>query len=205
MGKTCFVLAVASHFRLEKDLPVAYFSLEMSEAELLRLLTCAESNITRQEYDALPVPPDTDFPTPRIIEAPGGLSVAEIRAQANDLIAEHGPLGLIVVDYLQRLNSFSQAEATHELKELAGELGCPILVLSQLAPAADQRVSQRPMLADLPDSGIENEADAVLLLYRPAEGVAEVVIGKPRSGPVDSITLGFQPEYACFVDLAESK
>ena len=162
-----------------------------------------------------------------------GQSTFEMRAKARRLAAEHGQLGLIVIDYLQLAHSSGKSEnrvqeiseIARAFKSMAREMKCPIIALSQLSRAVEQREDKRPMLSDLRESGsIEAEADLVMFIYRasyykrkalmkdgvpdasnepdPDEGVAEVIIGKHRNGPVGTVRLGFQPEYARFINLA---
>jgi replicative DNA helicase len=171
-----------------------------------------------------------------IDDAPGQ-STFEMRAKARRLTAEHGQLGLIVVDYLQLAHHAGKnenrvqeiSEIARSFKSMARELKCPLIALSQLSRAVEQREDKRPMLSDLRESGsIEAEADVVAFIYRPSyykkkmfkpnerggsdglpdepdpdEGIAEVIIGKQRNGPTGIIRLGFQPEYARFTNLAQ--
>jgi replicative DNA helicase len=242
MGKTALCMNIAHHVALKERLPVAIFSLEMSKEQLVTRLICSEANIRSQDLRRGRVQ-DSDwhritnavnnlYQAPIFIDDTPGQSTFEMRAKARRLAAEHGNLGLIVVDYLQLAHSSGKAEnrvneiseIARAFKSMARELKCPLIALSQLSRAVEQREDKRPMLSDLRESGsIEAEADLVMFIYRPSyykkkalhkdgerdehaevdpdEGVAEVIIGKHRNGPVGTIRLGFQAEYAKFVNL----
>jgi replicative DNA helicase len=242
---TALVLNIAHHIALKERQPVAVFSLEMSKEQLVQRLICSEASIKSQDLRRGKVQ-DSDwhritnavnnlYQAPIFIDDQPGQSTFEMRAKARRLTAEHGQLGLIVVDYLQLAHSSGKSEnrvqeiseIARAFKSMARELKCPLIALSQLSRAVEQREDKRPMLSDLRESGsIEAEADVVAFIYRPSyykrkmlhkdgapdpnaepdpdEGLAEVIIGKQRNGPVGTIRLGFQPEYARFTNLARN-
>lgn len=242
---TALVLNIAHHIALKERQPVAVFSLEMSKEQLVQRLICSEASIKSQDLRRGRVQ-DSDwhritnavnnlYQAPIFIDDQPGQGTFEMRAKARRLTAEHGQLGLIVVDYLQLAHSSGKSEnrvqeiseIARAFKSMARELKCPLIALSQLSRAVEQREDKRPMLSDLRESGsIEAEADVVAFIYRPSyykrkmlhkdgqpdpnaepdpdEGLAEVIIGKQRNGPVGTIRLGFQPEYARFTNLARN-
>ncbi len=243
MGKTALCLNIAHYIALKERKPVAVFSLEMSKEQLVQRLICSEASIKSQDLRRGRVQ-DSDwhritnavnnlYQAPIFIDDQPGQGTFEMRAKARRLTAEHGQLGLIVIDYLQLAHSSGKSEnrvqeiseIARAFKSMARELKCPIIALSQLSRAVEQREDKRPMLSDLRESGsIEAEADVVAFIYRPSyykrkmlmkdgkpdpnaeidpdEGMAEIIIGKQRNGPVGTIRLGFQPEYARFTNLA---
>ncbi len=242
---TALVLNIAHHIALKERQPVAVFSLEMSKEQLVQRLICSEASIKSQDLRRGKVQ-DSDwhritnavnnlYQAPIFIDDQPGQGTFEMRAKARRLTAEHGQLGLIVVDYLQLAHSSGKSEnrvqeiseIARAFKSMARELKCPLIALSQLSRAVEQREDKRPMLSDLRESGsIEAEADVVAFIYRPSyykrkmlhkdgqpdpnaepdpdEGLAEVIIGKQRNGPVGTIRLGFQPEFARFTNLARN-
>lgn len=242
---TALCLNIAHHIALKERQPVAVFSLEMSKEQLVQRLICSEASIKSQDLRRGKVQ-DSDwhritnavnnlYQAPIFIDDQPGQGTFEMRAKARRLTAEHGQLGLIVVDYLQLAHSSGKSEnrvqeiseIARAFKSMARELKCPLIALSQLSRAVEQREDKRPMLSDLRESGsIEAEADVVAFIYRPSyykrkalmkdgqpdpnaepdpdEGLAEVIIGKQRNGPVGTIRLGFQPEYARFTNLAKN-
>jgi replicative DNA helicase len=230
MGKTAFSLNIAQHVGIQVRRPVAIFSLEMSKEQLVLRMLCAEARIDSSKLR-------TGFLSredwPRLTKAAGTLSEAriyiddapaqsslDIRAKARRLRAELGDLALVVVDYLQlmqgRLRSENRqqeiSEITRALKALAKELQVPVVALSQLSRAVEQRKPPRPQLSDLRESGaIEQDADVVALIYRDEvydensddKGIAEIIIGKQRNGPTGIVRLAFRGEYTRFENLAE--
>ena len=242
---TALCLNIAHHIALKERRPVAVFSLEMSKEQLVQRLICSEASIKSQDLRRGKVQ-DSDwhritnavnnlYQAPIFIDDQPGQGTFEMRAKARRLTAEHGQLGLIVVDYLQLAHSSGKSEnrvqeiseIARAFKSMARELKCPLIALSQLSRAVEQREDKRPMLSDLRESGsIEAEADLVTFIYRPSyykrkvlmkdgapdpnaepdpdEGLAEIIIGKQRNGPVGTVRLGFQPEYARFTNLAKS-
>ena len=224
MGKTSFCLDVAANAAIDGQVPVAIFSLEMSREQLVERLLASESFVDLQRLRTGQLR-DEDFP--RLSGAAGRLGSAKIwiddtpaitllalRSKARRMKAEHD-IGLLVVDYLQLMQGPPKSESrqaeisfiSRSLKALARELRIPLMALSQLSRAPEQRGGdRRPMLSDLRDSGaIEQDADLVLFLYRPEmyaghlsdkdlegkEGMAELIVSKHRNGPTGSITLTF--------------
>ncbi len=231
MGKTAFGLGAAANAALKANRPVLYFSLEMSHIELTQRLLGSEGRIdaTRLRNGQLN---ESDWSKiskamGRLAEAPlwiddnPNLTIMEIRAKARRLKSKVGDLGLIVVDYLQLMSGRSNAEnrqveiseISRGLKILARELECPVMALSQLSRALEQRADKRPMLADLRESGaIEQDADVVMFLYRDEmynndsadKGTAEVIVAKHRSGPTGVCRLAFLDYCTLFANMAKS-
>lgn len=226
MGKTAFCLNIARNAAIDHGLPVGVFSLEMSNIQLAMRMLCAEARVDAHKVRTGSLPAN-DWPrlstsVGRLAEAPiyiddtAALSVLEIRAKARRLKAEHG-LGMLVVDYLQLAKGPGNAESrqieissiSQSLKALAKELDIPVVALSQLSRAVEQRPDKRPMLSDLRESGaIEQDADVVMFIYRPEvygpveeSGVAEIIIAKQRNGPVGTVELKFHKDYVLFANL----
>ena len=233
MGKTAFTLNIAQHAAIESNVPVAFFSLEMSKESLVQRLLTSEARIDAQKLRRGMLR-DDDFPrlaraagilssAPIHIDDTPGITVLEMRSKARRLKAEHG-LGLVVVDYLQLMTGPSAENRQQEvsqisrgLKALAKELSVPVIALSQLSRAPEQRSGSdkgRPQLSDLRESGaIEQDADLIMFIFReevyaereegrlkdPAlEGKAEIIIGKQRNGPIGSVPLYFHKQYTRF-------
>ncbi|MCX8109757.1 MAG: replicative DNA helicase [Syntrophorhabdaceae bacterium] len=233
MGKTAFCMNIAQNVAMmdENPVPVGIFSLEMSKEQLVTRLLSSESEI---EHSKLRTGTFSLNEWPKLVQATGKLSkaplfiddspsmgVLELRARARRLKKEHG-LGLIIVDYLQLMRGRSNAERREQeiseisrfLKALAKELNIPVIAISQLNRAPEQREKEnkRPRLADLRESGaIEQDADVIMFIYRdevynkspdnPNKGVAEVIIGKQRNGPTDTVELAFLDRFATFKNL----
>jgi len=229
MGKTSWVLNVAQNAAIEHEVPVAIFSLEMSKEQLVQRLLCAEGRVDSQrlrrgqlsadEYQRLAAAAGHLNTASIWIDDSPGNTVLEMRAKARRLMAE-SRFGLLVVDYMQLMSSHRSSESrTQEvseisrgLKALARELEVPVIALSQLSRAPEQRTDRRPQLSDLRESGsIEQDADLVMFLYRPEyyfgatdkdgaslEGKAELIIGKQRNGPTGTIDLFFHKDYTRF-------
>ncbi len=235
MGKTALALNFAQHAAIEAEIPVAVFSLEMSKESLVQRLLCSEGRVDSSrlrrgslqddEYQRLATAAGFLNTAPIWIDDTPAISALEVRAKARRLRAEV-ELGLIIVDYLQLMAGPRNAEnrqqeisaISRSLKAIAKELSVPILALSQLSRAPEQRADHRPILADLRESGaIEQDADLVLFIYReevyrsreelaqdPAlEGKAELIIGKQRNGPTGEIGLEFHKPYTRFVSAVE--
>ena len=229
MGKTAFCLNVASHAAIVKGTPTAIFSLEMSKEALVQRLLTAEARVDAHRLRQGQLK-DSDYAlmaraagqlsgAPIWIDDSAALTPLELRAKARRIKAE-ADVGLIIVDYLQLMRSPEQAEnrtqeisaISRALKALAKELAIPVVALSQLSRAPEQRGGEhrRPQLSDLRESGaIEQDADVVLFIYRPEmyatedereelEGQAEVIIGKQRNGPTGTIKLFFHKAYTRF-------
>jgi len=230
MGKTAFILNVVQHAAIEHTLGVAIFSLEMSKDALVQRLLCSEGLVDAQRLRRGQLR-DDDYP--KLARAAGLLGTAPIwiddsamltplamRSKARRLKAEHD-IGMVVVDYLQLMQGPTEAESRQQeisyisrsLKALAKELGLPVVALSQLSRAPDQRTGDhRPQLSDLRESGaIEQDADVVCFIYRPEmyygpvdkdgnsiEGIAELIVSKQRNGPTGLVPLYFKKEYTRF-------
>jgi replicative DNA helicase len=229
MGKSSFCLNVAQHVGVRERIPTAIFSLEMSKEQLGIRLLCGEARIdshrvrtgyvAREDWPRLSAAAETLSAAPIYIDDTPAISVLEMRAKARRLKAEHG-LGLIIVDYLQLVRSTKRhenrqqevTEISRSLKALAKELNVPVIALSQLSRAVETRSDRRPQLSDLRESGsLEQDSDVVLFIYRPdaydpeeQEGIAEIIIGKQRNGPVGTVQLAFIKEYTRFENLETS-
>lgn len=226
MGKTAFALNVAQNVAIRAGKTVAVFSLEMSAAQLAMRMIASEGNIDAQafrtgdlkeeDWEKLTMAMSTLSEAPIFIDDTPGVTVYDIRAKLRRLQAEHG-LGLVVIDYLQLISgkggeSRQQeiSEISRSLKLMAREFNVPIIALSQLSRAVEQRQDKRPMLSDLRESGsIEQDADMVAFLYRDdyynedseKKNIAELIIGKQRNGPVGKIELLFLKNYNKFLSL----
>lgn len=230
MGKTALALNIAAHAALREARSVGIFSLEMSQQQLFFRLLSAEARIDAHRLRTGRLDPEAwkritlsfgEISESRIfIDDTAGLGVMEARAKARRLKLEHG-LDLLIVDYLQLMSGRGQYESRQQeisdisrsLKELAKELRIPVLALSQLSRAPEQRSGdRRPQLSDLRESGaIEQDADVVLFLYREEvykkldpdlRGKAELIIGKQRNGPTDTVDLVFLREFTRFENAA---
>jgi replicative DNA helicase len=229
MGKSAFGLCAASNIAIRHQIPVALFTLEMSKAEVTQRLMCSEAKVESQRLRSGKLAPD-DWPrltaacdklakAPIYIDDTGSITMMEIRSKARRLKSKEPTLGLIIVDYLQLMTSGSNVESrvqevsqiSRNLKVLARDLDVPILAMSQLSRAVEQRHDKRPILSDLRESGsIEQDADLVAFIYRdeyynddsPDQGLAEVILAKHRNGPTGSEKLSFLKRYAKFADLA---
>ena len=226
MGKTAFVLNLATHVALQGK-TVAFFSLEMPREQLMHRIFCAEGQIDAthlargelddDEWSRLVNVADRMLKAELYFDDTSSTTVMDIRTRARRLRAEHG-LDLIAIDYLQLIQApgraenrtLAVAEMTRSLKVLARELEVPIVVLSQLSRATEGRSDKRPMLSDLRESGsIEQDADIVMFLYREDyynqdtenANITELSIAKHRNGATDTVRLFFQKEYTRFRDL----
>ena len=229
MGKTAFILNIAQHAAIEHNVPVALFSLEMSKESLVQRMLTGEARGDAQKLRKGMLR-DDDFPrlaraagllaqAPIFIDDSPGITLLEMRSAARRLRADAN-IGLVVVDYLQLIQSTSDAEnrtqeisqISRSLKALAKELAVPVVALSQLSRATEQRTDKRPQLSDLRESGaIEQDADLVMFIYRQEmyegptdkdgnslEGRAEVIVGKQRNGPTGIVNLFFHKAYTRF-------
>lgn len=228
MGKTAFALNIAQNAAVKGDASVLMFSLEMSKEQLGQRLLAMESKvdmenikkgkIERADWDRIMLAVDTLSGANIQIDDSPALSVFEIKNKCRRMKAEHG-LDLVVIDYLQLMRSEGKAESRQQeisnlsryLKLLAREMDCPVIVLSQLSRAPEQRPNHRPVLSDLRESGsIEQDADIVIFLYRDdyynedseKPGVCEVNLAKHRSGPTGSLELTWVARYTKFSDKA---
>ena len=231
MGKTAFTLNLAQYAAIEHNTPVAFFSLEMSKESLVQRMLTSEARIDAQRLRKGMLR-DDDFPrlaraagilssAPLWIDDTPGITLLEMRSKARRLRAEAG-VGLVIVDYLQLMQGPTSSESRQQevsqisrgLKALAKELSVPVVALSQLSRAPEQRTgdNKRPQLSDLRESGaIEQDADLIMFLYRQEyydgpvdkdgnslEGKAEVIVAKQRNGPTGIVNLFFQKQYTRF-------
>jgi replicative DNA helicase len=229
MGKSGLGLCMATNLAVRAGIPVGVFTLEMSKTEVTQRLMCSEAKVESQRLRTGKLGTD-DWPRltaacDRLAKAPihvddtGSITMMEIRSKARRLKSREPNLGLIVVDYLQLMTSGSSVEnrvqevsqISRSLKILARDLDVPIIAMSQLSRAVEQRHDKRPILSDLRESGsIEQDADLVMFIYRDEyyndesdqQGVAEVHLAKHRNGPTDTLKLSFLKRYAKFADLA---
>jgi replicative DNA helicase len=228
MGKTSFALNLASHAAIHRGTTVGVFSLEMSHQQLFFRLLCSEARVDahklrtgrvdREEWQRIIKVFGQLSGLPIFIDDTPGLGVMEMRAKARRLKREHG-LDLLVVDYLQLMRGRARydnrqqeiSDISRSLKELAKELGIPVLALSQLSRAPEQRGGDhRPQLSDLRESGaIEQDADVVMFLFREEvykrddpdlRGKAELILGKQRNGPTGVVRLNFIRDFTRFVN-----
>jgi len=230
MGKSALGLCVASNLGVRHSIPVALFTLEMSKSEVTQRMMCSEAKVESQRLRSGRLAPD-DWPRltaacDRLMKAPiyvddtGSTTIMELRSKARRLKSREPSLGLIIVDYLQLMTSGASAEnrvqevsqISRALKVLARELDVPILAMSQLSRAVEQRHDKRPLLSDLRESGsLEQDSDLVFFVYRDEyylgeesdqQGIAEVILAKHRNGPTGTVKLSFLRRYAKFADLA---
>jgi replicative DNA helicase len=229
MGKTALCLNLAQFAAIEKRIPVAIFSLEMSKEQLVIRVLCSEAQVegtrlrtgflTESDWPKLTLAAGNVSDAPIFIDDTAAISVLELRAKARRLKGEHG-LGMLIIDYLQlmkgrtRVESRQQeiSEISRSLKALAKELTIPVIAVSQLSRKTEERTGNRPQLSDLRESGaIEQDADLILFLYRdevynrsednPNKGKAELIIGKQRNGPIGKIELAFFDKFTTFREL----
>jgi replicative DNA helicase len=232
VGKTALALTLARHAAVEAGVGVAIFSLEMSKMQLAQRLLSAETKVDLhklrtgrlRDEDWMHLTRNID----RLAQAPihiddtPGISVLEARAKARRLQREYG-VGLVVIDYLQLMSGHMRTQSREQeishisrgLKAMAKELDVPVLALSQLSRAVESRTDRRPQLSDLRESGsLEQDADVVMFIYRPEmydlkspdgeslEGLAQIIIGKQRNGPVGSVDLMWNKESATYEAMA---
>ena len=227
MGKTAFVLNIAQYMAFRSDLTVALFSLEMSKEQLMNRLFALESNVDLQlmrngnlsdtDWESLLDGANVIGNSHLIIDDTPGISVAELRSKCRKYKLEHD-LDIIMIDYLQLMQGGRRSESRQQeiseisrsLKAIARELNVPVVALSQLSRAAEQRPDHRPMLSDLRESGaIEQDADVVMFLYREdyykkdteRKDIAEVIIAKQTNGPIGTVELAWIPRYTKFRNL----
>ncbi len=230
MGKSGLALGMAVELAVRRETPVALFTLEMSKSEVTQRLMCSEAKVESQRLRSGSLAPD-DWPRltaacDRLAKAPvyvddtGSITMMEIRSKARRLKMRVPNLGLLIVDYLQLMTSGTSAEnrvqevsqISRSLKVLARDLDVPVLALSQLSRAVEQRHDKRPILSDLRESGsLEQDADLVLFIYRDEyynpdttdqQGLAELHLAKHRNGPTGTVKLSFLKRFAKFSDLA---
>ncbi len=227
MGKTTFSLNIAENAALREGKSVVIFSLEMSKEQLAYKLLCSEANVDMLKLRTGNLD-DDDWE--RIARATGplskariyiddtaGLSVMEMRSKCRKIKMEHG-IDMILIDYLQLMSGSSGSESRQQevseisrsIKALAKEMECPVIALSQLSRAPEQRADHRPMLSDLRESGsIEQDADVVMFLYRDEyynketeeKNIGECIIAKQRNGPVGTVKMAWIGAHSKFANL----
>ena len=228
MGKTAFVLNVAEYVAFKQNKTVAIFSLEMSKEQLVNRLFSMESRVDSQhlrtgnlsdvEWEKLIESAAVIGKSNLIIDDTPGISISEMRSKCRKYKLEHN-LEMIIIDYLQLMSGSGRStdsrqqeisDISRSLKALARELRVPVIALSQLSRAVEQRPDHRPMLSDLRESGaIEQDADVVMFIYRDdyynkdteKKGIAEIIIAKQRNGPIGTVELVWLPDYTKFANL----
>lgn len=231
MGKTAFALNIAQYVAFRKNTPVAIFSLEMSKEQLVNRMFSLESSVDAQKLRTGQL---NDQEWERLIESAGvigksnliiddtpGISIAELRSKCRKYKLENN-LSMIIIDYLQLMTGSGRTDSRQQeisdisrsLKAIARELNVPVIALSQLSRAVEQRPDHRPMLSDLRESGaIEQDADVVMFIYRDEyynhdtekKGISEIIIAKQRNGPIGTVELAWLPEYTKFANLEHRK
>lgn len=228
MGKTAFVLNIAQYMAFKSNQTVAIFSLEMSKEQLVNRLFSLESRVDSQhlrtgnlsdaEWEKLIESAGVIGKSNLIIDDTPGISISELRSKCRKYKLEHN-LQIIIIDYLQLMSGSGRgsdsrqqeiSDISRSLKALARELNVPVVALSQLSRAVEQRPDHRPMLSDLRESGaIEQDADVVMFIYRDdyynkdteRKGIAEILIAKQRNGPIGTVELVWLPDYTKFANL----
>lgn len=223
MGKTTFALNLAQYAALRSSKSVVIFSLEMSKEQLVQKLLCAEANIDMvsfrtgnledKDWESIAKASGPLGAAKIFIDDTAGVTVMEMRSKCRRIKIEHG-IDMILIDYLQLMSGSGSesrqqevSEISRSIKALAKEMNCPVIALSQLSRAPEQRADHRPMLSDLRESGsIEQDADVVMFLYRDEyynketedKNVAEVIIAKQRNGPTGTVKLAWLGQYSKF-------
>nr|DAF41358.1 MAG TPA: DnaB-like replicative helicase [Bacteriophage sp.] len=233
MGKTALALNIAQYIAVKGKKPVAIFSLEMGAESLIERMLASEGmvegyhlktgNLSVEEWSRLVHAQGNLYDAPIFVDDTAGIRISEIRSKARKLAQEMGGLGVIIIDYLQLITGAKGenrqqvvSEISRELKILAKDLKVPVIALSQLSRAVEQRQDKRPMLADLRESGsIEQDADIVAFLYRDAyyqkeqadsqeaNNVTELILEKNRHGSLGTVKLYFHKEYTKFSSVEE--
>lgn len=232
MGKTAFVLNIAQYVAFRSNQTVAIFSLEMSKEQLVNRMFSLESRVDAQklrtgnlsdaEWEKLIESAGVIGKSNLIIDDTPGISISELRSKCRKFKLEHD-LKMIIIDYLQLMSGSGKggdsrqqevSDISRSLKALARELSVPVIALSQLSRAVEQRPDHRPMLSDLRESGaIEQDADMVMFIYRDdyynkdseKKGIAEIIIAKQRNGPIGTVDLVWLPEYTKFANVEREK
>ena len=227
MGKTAFVLNIAEYIATHREEAVAIFSLEMSKEQLVHRLLAMEShvdsqnlrtgNLAGEDWTRLVEGANIIGKTNLIIDDTPGISVGELRSRCRKYKLEHN-LGIVMIDYLQLMSGSGRSDSRQQeisdisrsLKALARELEVPVVALSQLSRAVEQRPDHRPMLSDLRESGaIEQDADVVMFIYRDdyyhkdteKKDIAEIIIAKQRNGPIGTVELVWLPRFTQFANM----
>jgi replicative DNA helicase len=234
MGKTSLALNIAAHLGVREDIPVAIFSLEMSQEEVTQRLMCAEARVDSKrlrtgslddgDWAKLTNACDKLSRAPIYIDDTAGVTPIEIKAKTRRLqsrLKDGKGLGLVVVDYLQLMGGLARVEnrvqeisqISRSLKLIARDLNVPVIAISQLSRAVEARSDKRPQLSDLRESGsIEQDADLVMFVYRDDYynkdsedmGTAELIVAKHRNGPLDTVRLSYVGRYTRFDNLGRS-
>ena len=232
MGKSAFALNIASNAAVRANVPVAIFSLEMSKEQMVNRILCSEAmvdsnklrtgKLDEQDWTKLASALGPLSEAGIYIDDTPGISVMEIRAKCRKLKLEKN-IGLVVIDYLQLIQGSNKrggsreqeiSEISRSLKILAKEINVPVIALSQLSRAPEQRPDHRPMLSDLRESGaIEQDADIVMLLYRDdyynedseKKNIAEVIMAKHRAGSTGTVELLWLGNYTKFVNIDKTR
>jgi replicative DNA helicase len=229
MGKTAMALNIGEHVALHAKLPVAVFSMEMGATQLaMRLIGSVGrldqkdlriGRLASEDWEKLTVALGRLNDAPILVDETPALTAMEVRSRARRLLRTYGKLGLVIVDYLQLMQATTSgenrateiSEISRSLKALAKELHVPVMALSQLNRSLEQRPNKRPVMSDLRESGaIEQDADVILFIYRDEvynpdtqdKGVAEIIVGKQRNGPIGTVRLTFLGEYTRFENFA---
>ncbi|MGB0662235.1 MAG: replicative DNA helicase [Pontibacterium sp.] len=230
MGKTTFAMNLVENALMAQDKPVLVFSLEMPADQLITRMLSSVGRIDQtrvrtgkledDDWNKLTFASSALQGKPLFIDDTAGISPNEMRARARRIVREHGDIALIMVDYLQLMQIKSGktegrtaeiSEISRSLKALAKELECPVVALSQLNRSLEQRPNKRPVNSDLRESGaIEQDADVIMFIYRdevykedsPDKGIAEIIIGKQRNGPIGTARLAFVGKHTRFENLA---
>ena len=233
MGKTALALNIAQYIAVKEKKPVAIFSLEMGAESLIERMLASEGmvegyhlktgNLSVEEWSRLVHAQGNLYDAPIFVDDTAGIRISEIRSKARKLAQEMGGLGVIIIDYLQLITGSKGenrqqvvSEISRELKILAKDLKVPVIALSQLSRAVEQRQEKRPMMSDLRESGsIEQDADIVAFLYRDAyyqkeqtdsqeaNNVTELILEKNRHGSLGTVKLYFHKEYTKFSSVEE--
>ncbi len=230
MGKTTFAMNLVENALMAQDKPVLVFSLEMPADQLVTRMLSSLGRINQTKVRSGKLEED-DWPRlttavnllrdkPLFIDDTAGISPTEMRNRARRIVREHGDISMIMIDYLQLMQikggmsegrTAEISEISRSLKALAKELECPVIALSQLNRALEQRPNKRPVNSDLRESGaIEQDADVIMFIYRdevynedsPDKGIAEIIIGKQRNGPIGTTRLAFIGQFTKFENLA---
>lgn len=231
MGKTAFVLNIAQHIAFKAKKAVAVFSLEMSKEQLVNRLFALESrvdaqklrtgNLNDEEWSRLIEGAGVVGESKLIIDDTPGISISELRSKCRKYKIDHD-IGIVIIDYLQLMTGSGKSESrqneiseiSRSLKALARELNVPVVALSQLSRAVEQRPDHRPMLSDLRESGaIEQDADVVMFIYRDdyyhkdteEKNIAEIIVAKQRNGPIGTVKLVWLPNYTKFANMKKER
>ena len=226
MGKTTFALNIAEHAALKEGKSVVIFSLEMSKEQLAYKLLCSQASVDMlslrtgqledKDWENIARAAGPLSSAKIYIDDTAGVSIMEMRSKCRKLKAEHG-VDMILIDYLQLMSGSGEesrqqevSEISRNIKAIAKEMKCPVIALSQLSRAPEQRADHRPMLSDLRESGsIEQDADLVMFLYRDEyynketdeKNIAECIVSKQRNGPVGTVKLAWLGQYSRFGNL----